>query len=205
MSFWLSNVPASFQGYINKILVKKLDIFIIVYLDDIFIYTKDPSQTHANVVWWFLKELKKNGLFANLKKCRFHKDKVRFLGYVVSAQKGRIEEEKIDTVKNWPEPKSIYNIQVFLGFANFYRCFIQGFSRIAAPLISMLRISPIQTMQKLMNLVDELGKGDRGENEARKASTSIKRLIEADYPSSNHVSHAVSNIVSNSAKKWAIT
>ena len=147
-----------------------------------------------------LEELRKNSLFANLKKCRFDKDEVCFLGYVVSAQGVRIEEKRINVVKNWPEPKSIHDIQVFLGFANFYCCFIQGFSRIAVPLTSMLRMSLTPTTQKLMNLVDEFDKGDRGENEARKTSASTKRLTEADYLSSNHVSHAVSNIVSNSAK-----
>ena len=67
--FELSNAPASFQGYINKILAKKLNIFVIIYLDDIFIYTKDPSQAHVNAVWWILEKLKKHGLFANFKKC----------------------------------------------------------------------------------------------------------------------------------------
>ena len=86
MLFELSNGPASFQGYINKILTKKLDIFVIVYLNDILIYTKDLSQAHVNAIWWVLEKLRKNGLFANSKKCHFHKDEVRFLGYVVSAQ-----------------------------------------------------------------------------------------------------------------------
>ena len=146
--------------------------------------------------------MKKNGLFANLKKCRFHKDKVRFLEYVVSAQGVRIKEEKIDVVKNWPESKSVRDIQVFLGFTNFYRRFIQGFSRIAAPLTSMLRISltPTSATQKSMNLVDEFGGGDCGKNEAR-TSTSTKRPTEADYPSSDHVSHAVSNYLTLDAKK----
>ena len=85
MSFSLSNAPASFQGYINKILAKKLNIFVIVYLDDIFIYTEDLRQTHIDAVWWVLDILRKNGLYANLKKCRFYKDKVCFLGYVVLA------------------------------------------------------------------------------------------------------------------------
>ena len=124
MSFGLFNAPASFQGYINKILAEKLDIFVIVYLNDIFIYIEDPSQAYVNVVWWILEELRKNNLFANLKKCCFHKDKVRFLAYVVSVQGVRIEEERIKVVKNWPKPKSMRDIQVFLGFANFYYCFI---------------------------------------------------------------------------------
>ena len=85
MFFGLSNAPASFQGYIKKILAEKLNIFDIVYLDNIFIYIEDPGQAHINIVCWVLKELRKNGLFVNLKKCRFHKKKIRFLGYVVSA------------------------------------------------------------------------------------------------------------------------
>ena len=75
MPFGLSNAPASFQGYINKILAKKFNIFVIVYFDDIFIYIKDPGQAHVNAVWWILEELKKNSLFANFKKRCFHKMK----------------------------------------------------------------------------------------------------------------------------------
>ena len=72
-------------------------------------------------------------------------------------------------MKNWLEPKSVHDIQVFLGFANFYYCFIQGFSRIAAPLTLMLKMSQTSTSgtQKFMNLVDEFGGGDCSENEAR--------------------------------------
>ena len=139
MPFELSNALASFQSYINKILAKKLDIFVIVYLDDILIYTDDKSQGHVEAVQWVLDFLKKNGLFANLKKCRFHQNKFRFLGYVMSAQGVQMEDEKIEAVKNWFEPKSVRDIQVFLGFANFYQRFIQGFSKIAGPLTSMLR------------------------------------------------------------------
>ena len=110
MPFRLSNTPVSFQGYINKILAKKLNIFVIVYLNDILIHTKDLSQAHVNAIWWVLEELRKNGLFANFKRCRFYKDKVCFLEYVVSAQGVKIEEERINTVKNWLEPKFIHDI-----------------------------------------------------------------------------------------------
>ncbi len=139
MPFGLSNAPASFQGYINKILTEKLDIFVVMYLDDILIYTEDPGRPHVDGVRWVLEQLQKHGLYANLKKCQFHEDEVRFLGFVVSAQRIRIEEEKSEAVRDWPEPQSIRDIQMFLGFANFYRRFIKNFSRIAAPLTSMLR------------------------------------------------------------------
>ena len=120
MLFGLSNTRASFQGYINKILAEKLDIFIIVYLDEILIYTEDQGLGHVEAVRWVLDILRKNSLFANLKKCWFHKDEVRFLGYVVSSQGIWMKDEKIKAVKNWPEPKSVQDIQVFIGFANFY-------------------------------------------------------------------------------------
>ena len=76
MFFGLFNAPASFQGYINKILAKKLNIFVMVYLDDILIYTKDPGQAYVEAVRWILDQLKKYGFFANLKKCQFHQNKV---------------------------------------------------------------------------------------------------------------------------------
>ena len=139
MPFGLSNAPATFQGYVNKILAEKLDIFVIVYLDDILIYTEDPGQPHVETVRWVLDQLRKYLLFANLKKCRFHQDEVRFLGYVVSSKGISMEAERIEVVRKWPEPKSVRDIQVFLGFTNFYWQFIQGFNRIAAPLISMLK------------------------------------------------------------------
>ena len=72
MPFGLSNTPATFQGYVNKILAEKLDVFVIVYLDDILIYTEDPGQPHVDAVRWVLDQLRKYSLFANLKKCRFH-------------------------------------------------------------------------------------------------------------------------------------
>ncbi len=139
MLFGLSNAPASFHGYINKIVAEKLDVFVIVYLDDIFVYTDDPGQAYVDALRLILDILRKNSLFANLKKCRFHKDEVRFLSYTVSAHGVRMEDKRIEAVKNWPEPKSVRDIPVFLGYANFYFRFIRGFSKIAGPLTSILR------------------------------------------------------------------
>ena len=80
MPFGLSNAPASFQGYINKILAEKLNIFVIVYLDNILIYTEDAGQSYMDAVRWVLEQLRKHGFYANLKKCRFHQDELRFPG-----------------------------------------------------------------------------------------------------------------------------
>ena len=75
-------------------MAKKLYIFVIVYLDDIFIHTKNLGQANVNAVWWLIEELRKYGFFANLKKWQFHKDKVCFLGYVMSAQEVQIEDDR---------------------------------------------------------------------------------------------------------------
>ena len=99
MFFGLTNVPASFQRYINKILVEKLDIFVIVYLDDILIYNKDDGDGYVIAVQWVLEQFKKFSLYANLKKCRFHQNEVWFLGYVLSSKGICIEDERIEVVK----------------------------------------------------------------------------------------------------------
>ena len=114
MSFGLLNALASFQEYINKILAEKLNVFIIVYLNDILIYTKNTGQAHVDADCQVLEKLKKHGLFADLKQCQFHKDEVCFLEYVVLAQRIRIKDERIEVVRNWPKPKSMRDIQVFL-------------------------------------------------------------------------------------------
>ncbi len=150
--FGLTNAPATFQSYINKILAEKLDVFVTVYLDDILIYTENEGEEHVQPVQWVLDQLRKHSLYANLKKCRFHQDEVRFLGYIVSHQGIRMEEEQIKAVYDWLEPQSVRDIQVFLGFANFYRRFIQGFSRLATSLTSMLKttsvVGPIGNSEK---------------------------------------------------------
>ena len=120
MPYGLSNTSAIFQKYVNNILVEKLNIFVIVYLDDILIYIKDPEQPHIKVVCWILNQLQKCSFFANLKKCWFHQDEVRFLEYMVLSKRISIKAKRIEIVKDWPELKSVRNIQVFLNFANFY-------------------------------------------------------------------------------------
>ena len=99
MPFKITNASASFQIFINRILAGKLDIFVIVYPDNILIYTDDEGDDHITVVRWVLKQLRKYLLYANLKKCWFHWEKVWFFRYVVSSKCIRIENKSIETVK----------------------------------------------------------------------------------------------------------
>ena len=148
MPFGLSNAPASFQAYINKALALKLDVFCIVYLDDILIYTEQKGKAHEDAVRWVLEQLRKHGLFCNLQKCRFSTDEVEFLGYVINPKGVYMRKDRIQAVQNWPRPTCVRDVQVFIGFANFYRRFIRGFSKIAGPLTAMLKTKPANHRQK---------------------------------------------------------
>ena len=104
MSFGLINAPASFQKFINKIPAEKLNIFVIMYLDNFFFYTDDDGDGYVAAVRWVLKQLSKFLLFANLKKCRYHQDEFWFLRNVVFSKDIHIEDKKIKAVKHWLKP-----------------------------------------------------------------------------------------------------
>ncbi|KAJ1171611.1 hypothetical protein NDU88_003471 [Pleurodeles waltl] len=138
MPFGLCNAPAAFQFFINEVLHEFLDVCVIVYIDDILIYSKN-SEEHTQHVRAVLSKLKENHLFAKLEKCTFNVNKVDFLGYCPSPQGITMDVKKISAIADWPEPSSVKDIQKFLGFANFYRRFIAHFADIAAPITTLLR------------------------------------------------------------------
>jgi len=119
MLFGLTNAPALFQRWINEILSEYLDIFRVAYLDDILIFSQN-LEDHRKHVRTILKRVKEMGLTLKASKCEFHTKEIEYLGYVISPQGLRMDEEKIRTIKEWKEPTNIKGIQSFLGFANFY-------------------------------------------------------------------------------------
>ena len=133
MPFGLSNVPAAFQRYMNEIFADMLDVCVIIYLDDILIYSDNMSQHKAHVKE-VLRRLWKNGLYASLPKCEWHKDEVEYLGYILTTEGLRMDQKKIQTILDWPEPCKVKDVQSFLGFCNFYHCFIFRYSDIVIPL-----------------------------------------------------------------------
>ena len=110
ISFGLTNTPLSFQRYINKFFMEKLDIFVIAYLDDILIYTENDGDDHVTAIRWVLEKLRKFLLYTNLKKCRFYWDEFWFFSYVVSLKDIRMEDERIKAVKQWPKTQSVQDI-----------------------------------------------------------------------------------------------
>ena len=138
MPFGLTNAPAVFQHMANDIFRDFLDTFTIVYLDDILIYSKTQEE-HDIHVRQVLQRLREYGLYAKLEKCSFDHNHVEFLGYVVSQQGISMDPSKVQTVLNWQIPRSVRDVQCFLGFANFYRKFIKNYSNIVMPLTEMTR------------------------------------------------------------------
>jgi hypothetical protein len=138
MPFGLSNAPATFQAYINQALIGLVDVTCVIYLDDILIFSEDPTE-HPEAVRQVLERLRTHRLYVNLKKCSFSANEVEFLGFIVGPKGVTMDPTRVSTVSEWPTPTSIKEIQVFLGFANFYRRFIEGYSRLAGPLTNLLK------------------------------------------------------------------
>jgi hypothetical protein len=121
MPFGLCNAPATFQAYINDALRDYLDDFVIAYLDDVLIYSSGTLEEHIEHVRKVLIRLKERELYVKLEKCQFHVTETKFLGYIISPDGIAMDPERVKTIVDWPVPKSQYDLQVFLGFANFYR------------------------------------------------------------------------------------
>ena len=115
-----------------------LDVTIIVYLDDILIYS-DNLEDHKKHIRKVLRHLCKHGLYAKPEKCEFHTDTMEYLGYCLSPTGLMMAQNKVDIIRDWPEPRKVKDIQSFLGFANFYRHFIYNYLDIAVPLTRLMR------------------------------------------------------------------
>ncbi len=133
MPFGLTNAPAVFQHLMNDAFREFLDDFVVCYLDNILVFSKNEKE-HINHVQLVLEKLLTTGLYAKLEKCIFHQPQVEFLGYIISREGLSMDPQKIRTVIEWKKPATIRDVQCFLGFTNFYRIFIRNYSKIAAPL-----------------------------------------------------------------------
>ncbi|GJR45101.1 putative reverse transcriptase domain-containing protein [Tanacetum coccineum] len=133
MPFGLTNAPAIFMDLMNRVCKPYLDKFVIVFIDDILIYSKSEEE-HEVHLKTILDLLKKEKLYAKFSKCEFWLQEVQFLGHVVNRDGIHVDPSKIESVKNWKTPESPTEIRSFLGLAGYYRRFIENFSKIAKPL-----------------------------------------------------------------------
>jgi len=138
MPFGLTNTLASFQRWMNEILSNYLDIFCVAYLDNILVFSPD-EETHWEHIRAILTRVRDTGLTLKVSKCELHTKETEYLGYVISPQGLRMDEEKIRTIRDWKEPTNVKGIQSVLGFANVYRRFIRDYSKITMPLSSLTR------------------------------------------------------------------
>ena len=136
MPFGLTNAPAVFQALVNDLLRDMIDKFVFVYIDDILIFSRNLVE-HVTHVRSVLRRLLDNSLFVKAEKCEFHAPSVTFLGYIIAKDSLQMDPAKVSAVTSWATPETRKQLQRFLGFANFYRCFIRGFSSIASPLSAL--------------------------------------------------------------------
>lgn len=141
MPFGLTNAPAQFQAYMNQALVGLIDVICIVYLDDILIFS-DSEEEHVAHVKEVLQRLRDAKLYVKLSKCEWHTQRTEYLGYIVTPEGISIDPERVKTITEWPRPQTVRDIRVFIGFMNYYRRFIAGFSKLALPLTQLTQKGP---------------------------------------------------------------
>ncbi|KAL0553629.1 hypothetical protein IC582_007529 [Cucumis melo] len=138
MSFGLTNAPAVFMDLMNRVFREFLDTFVIVFIDDILIYSKTEAE-HEEHLRMVLQTLRDNKLYAKFSKCEFWLKQVSFLGHVVSKAGVSMDPAKIEAVTSWTRPSTLSEVRSFLGLAGYYRRFVENFSRIATPLTQLTR------------------------------------------------------------------
>ena len=138
MPFGLVNAPATFQKMMNKSLREFLDHGVVVYLDNILIYS-EKMDDHIKLVQKVHDRLEQHDLAVSLKQSVFHQDEVEFLGYIVKTSGVTMSDRKVKSVQNWARPRSVKEVQIFIGFANLYRRFIKDFSKVCKPITETLQ------------------------------------------------------------------
>ena len=138
MPFGLTNAPAAFMDLMNRVFSPYLDKFVIVFIDDILVYSGSPKE-HAEHLRTVLQILRERQLYVKFSKCQFWLDKVAFLGHVISAEGISVDPQKIEDMVNWKPPTNVSEVRSFLGLAGYYKNFFERFSKIATPLTYLLK------------------------------------------------------------------
>jgi hypothetical protein len=138
LPFGLTNAPATFQKVMNDVLQPLLGKCVLVYMDDILVYSKNAAE-HEEHLCAVLQLLREHKLNCKLKKCSFFQSEVAFLGHLVSGAGVRADPQKVEAVRAWPAPRTVHDIRCFLGLTNYFRKFILWYSSIARPLMDLLK------------------------------------------------------------------
>ena len=137
MPFGLTNAPAAFMDLMNRVFRPYVDQFVVVFIDDILVYSKDRENhdTHLQVV---LETLRKERLYAKLSNCEFWLREVSFLGHIVSEEGIQVDPKKVEVIIEWKPSRNVTEVRSFLGLAIYYRRFVKGFSMTEAPMTRLL-------------------------------------------------------------------
>src|SRR4051812_14119113 len=133
MPFSLTNALVYFMNMMNKVFMEFLDKFVVVFIDDILIYSKSKEE-HEGHLRLILEKLREHKMYAKFSKCESGLNEVGFLGHVVSRYGVAVDPAKVSVVTEWESPKSVKEVRSFLGLAGYYRRFIENFSKIAKPM-----------------------------------------------------------------------
>jgi transposase InsO family protein len=142
LSFGLTNAPATFQRVMNDVFSQFVGNFMVVYLDDILIYSKSAEEHEAHLRK-VLETLREHKFYANKKKCEFFRSEIPFLGHIVGKDGVKVDPVKVAAVRNWTVPTDVRSLRGFLGLANYFRRFVQGFSTLVTPLTNLTRHSVV--------------------------------------------------------------
>jgi hypothetical protein len=138
MYFGLTNAPAYFMHLMNSVFMPELDKFVVVFIDDILVYSKNEEE-HARHLHVVLQRLREHSLYTKLSKCDFWLKEIKFLGHTISQEGIAVDPDKVQEVMNWKPPMTVRQIRSFLGLSGYYRRFIPDFSRIAKPITELLK------------------------------------------------------------------
>ncbi|GMI79921.1 hypothetical protein HRI_001661400 [Hibiscus trionum] len=138
MPFGLTNAPTTFQGLMNKLFKKHLRKFVLVFFDDILVYSVDWAS-HLEHLRTVLEILKSHQLYAKRSKCCFGSREVDFIGYVISGGCISMDESKAKSIYTWPVPTTVKGLRGFLGLSGYYRRFVRGYGCLARPLTDLLK------------------------------------------------------------------
>jgi hypothetical protein len=138
MSFGLTNAPAHFTYLMNSVFMPKLEKFVVVFIDDILIYSKNEEE-HVQHLRIILTRLREHQLYAKFSKCAFWLEENQFLGHVLSGKGIAVDPSKVKDILEWKPPTTVHQVRSFLGLASYYRQFIQDFSKLVKPITSLLK------------------------------------------------------------------